>query len=120
MTTVADALVVANHVPASEGYADLLRSGPHWLFELTVEAVSTPLAIAFGWLWRSSVLHHVHRDLRAVGYAAPRRCVGRHGRRPRRPCHQAHGARGAGRFTDGHRNDGQRAGLASGSSGSAR
>jgi tellurite resistance protein len=75
MTTMGGTLVLVGLLPASESYSDLLRSGPHWLFELTIELVSAPLAFAVGWLWRNGLLRHLHRDLQALGHGAPRVCV---------------------------------------------
>ncbi|QIG43323.1 hypothetical protein G5V58_11610 [Nocardioides anomalus] len=63
MSVLATALVP---LAESESYTDLLRSGPHWLFELTLEAVTTPLAFAIGWVWQKGILRHVHEDLHAV------------------------------------------------------
>lgn len=62
----AEAVLVATliHDAGGESYNDLLRSGPHWLFELTLEALTAPVAFALGWLWRNHILRHVHRDLR--------------------------------------------------------
>lgn len=61
LTTTAAALA-----PQAESYVDLLHSGPHWLFELTLEVLSAPLAFAAGRLWRNGVLRHVHCDLHAM------------------------------------------------------
>lgn len=60
---------------AGESYNDLLLSGPHWLFELTLELLSAPLAFAVGWLWRNGLLRHLHRDLHALAHDVPRECV---------------------------------------------
>lgn len=60
------AVAALAQIPHEESYADLLHSGPHWLFELTLEAVSAPLAFAVGWFWRNGLLRHLHRDLHAV------------------------------------------------------
>lgn len=75
MTAAADVLILVSQTLAGESYTDLLRSGPHWLFELTVELLSAPLAFAAGWVWRTRLLHHVHRDLHSLARDAPRRCV---------------------------------------------
>jgi hypothetical protein len=71
MTSMVGLIALATEVASSESYGDLLRSGPHWLFELTLEALSAPLAFAFGWLWRNHVLNHVHRDLRTITGGVP-------------------------------------------------
>ena len=75
MTTVVDVLALASHMQASESYADLLHSRAHWLFELTVELLTAPVAFAAGWLWRNGVLRHLHRDLHSLQHARPRECV---------------------------------------------
>jgi len=66
MMTVPGLISLATQVPSSESYGELLRSGPHWLFELTLEALTAPLAFALGWLSRNHVLGHLRRDLQAI------------------------------------------------------
>ena len=61
--------------PASETYGELFRSGPHWLFELTIEAVTAPLAFVLGWVWRNGILRHLHHDLDALTADAARECL---------------------------------------------
>lgn len=75
--TVALAAVLAVHdlVPVSETYGELLRSRSHWLFELTLEMVTAPLALGLGWLWRNGLLRHLHRDLYALEHGSSRPCV---------------------------------------------
>lgn len=63
MSAMTEAIVMT----AAESYDDLLLSRAHWLFELTVELVTAPIAFALGWLWRSTVLRHLHRDLHSLG-----------------------------------------------------
>ncbi len=74
MTALAGALTLSSHVLASESYGELLRSGPHWLFELTLELLTAPLAFALSLLWRNGLLRRLHRDLHAVTHDLPR-CV---------------------------------------------
>lgn len=76
MTAWAGVLEMAAQVPAGETYGELLRSGPHWLFEGTLELLSAPLAFALGWLWRNGLLRHLHRDLQALVGDVPRECLG--------------------------------------------
>lgn len=37
-----------NHLIAAESYMDLMRSGAHWAFELTLEAITAAVAWVFG------------------------------------------------------------------------
>lgn len=64
--TLANGLIASSPVLATEGYVDLLRSGPHWLFELTLELVSAPVVFLVGRAWRSGLLRHLHHDLDAL------------------------------------------------------
>jgi hypothetical protein len=68
-------VIAAIHLTTAESYNDLLYSSAHWLFELTVELITAPIAFALGWLWRSTVLRHLHRDLHSLGSDVPRECL---------------------------------------------
>ena len=65
----------AIHLTTAESYNDLLYSSAHWLFELTVELITAPIAFALGWLWRSTVLRHLHRDLHSLGSDVTPECL---------------------------------------------
>ena len=67
-------LAVTSQPHGSETYGDLLRSRPHWLFELTLELVSAPLVFGVGWLWRNGLLRHLHRDIHALAHHVPPEC----------------------------------------------
>ena len=86
MTTLVEVLALTSQMQASESYTDLLQSRAHWLFELTIELLTAPVAFAAGWLWRNGVLRHLHRDLHSLQHARPRECVEQTGepRLPRR------------------------------------
>ncbi len=75
MSALPDVLALAGTMPAAETYHELLSSRSHWLFELTIEVVSAPVAFAVGWLWRNGLLRHLHRDLHALQHGAARPCV---------------------------------------------
>ena len=68
-------VIAAIHLTTAESYNDLLYSSAHWLFELTVELITAPIAFALGWLWRSTVLRHLHRDLYSLGSDVSRECL---------------------------------------------
>lgn len=59
-------LLAIEVVPESESYIDLLKSGAHWGFELSVELITTVL---IGWLiWprlRKFFRHHADDDAQA-------------------------------------------------------
>jgi len=44
----------------AETYLELLTDIPHWMFELTVEAVTFALGVAWGW---ARVKRHIHDDI---------------------------------------------------------
>ena len=69
------AVTEAIHMTAAESYNDLLYSPAHWLFELTVELITAPIAFALGWLWRSTLLRHLHRDLHSLGSDVTPECL---------------------------------------------
>ena len=69
------AVTEAIQMTTAESYNDLLYSSAHWLFELTVELITAPIAFALGWLWRSTVLRHLHRDLHSLGSDVSRECL---------------------------------------------
>lgn len=75
MTLLDSGLAVNSLMPSSESYVDLLRSGPHWLFELTLEVVSAPVVFLAGRAWRNGVLQHLHRDLHALRDDSPRKAA---------------------------------------------
>lgn len=66
MTVLIDLVVSVSQAAPEESYGDLMHSAPHWLFELTLELITAPMAFALGWLWRQGLLRHMHRDLRAL------------------------------------------------------
>ena len=69
------AVTEAIHMTTAESYSDLLYSPAHWLFELTVELITAPIAFALGWLWRSTLLRHLHRDLHSLGRDVTPECL---------------------------------------------
>jgi hypothetical protein len=69
------AVTEAIYMTTAESYSDLLYSPAHWLFELTVELITAPIAFALGWLWRSTLLRHLHRDLHSLGSDVTRECL---------------------------------------------
>ena len=68
-------VIAAIHLTTAESYNDLPYSSAHWLFELTVELITAPIAFALGWLWRSTVLRHLHRDLHSLGRDVTPECL---------------------------------------------
>lgn len=65
-------VAIGGQVAAGETYLDLLRSGPHWLFEMTLEVLTTPLAFLVGRAWRRGLLNHLHDDLDTLAHRQPR------------------------------------------------
>lgn len=66
MTALIDMVVSVSQTAPEESYGDLMRSVPHWLFEVTLELITAPVAFVIGWLWRQGLLRHLHRDLGAL------------------------------------------------------